>query len=815
MDFELEANRYTYSGLFLITLSTLMYEILLTRIFSVITYYHFAFMAISIVMFGMTIGAMLVYLLPRFQNNKNIKEELAFASLLFSITIILSFPILLIVPLNFQLTIYSMLNTAFVYLAISIPFVFSGICVCLSLTKFKQQINSLYAADLIGAGLGCIAIILALNIFTGPTCVIVVAFFAACAAILFSINTTKSNVKASMMVFIFLFLMVITNTFLNHLSPWRLTWVKNRIENVPLYEKWNAFSRVTIVGNPEDWKSPFTQGLSDTYQELRKVHSLNILIDANAATSLLNYHHKPKEIDYLKYDITGFAHYLKSNAKVLIVGVGGGRDVLTGLAFNQSSILGVEINPIIIDILTNKFADYSGHLDKDPKVTLVNAEARSFISELQEKFDMIQISLIDTWAATAAGAYTLTENSLYTTEAWKIFLNHLNPTGILTVTRWYIPKFPGELYRLTALASQTLTGMGISDPAKHIMIFASKKSANNYPTKVFVGNIILSPTPFSKESILTAENAAKKLNFSILFTPQTTTDVLFTMLAANKKKSNSVLENLGLDMTAPTDDKPFFFEMLKFSKFLSGKLWNQNDLYLNNNFYISANHANTIMSTLLITVVVLTLLFVITPFLITIEMSILKSAVPLLIYFASIGLGFMFIEISQLQRLVLFLGTPTYGLSVVLFSLLVATGLGSLFASNNLSISNLNILSLLMILIVLGIFGAFTSALTTYFQASSTLFRIVVAIAILFPSGLCMGVALPLGMQFANNYSTNLAPYLWGMNGATSICASVFAMAIALTSGISITFWMGVLCYFIAFISYCYIVSSSKFQKPC
>jgi hypothetical protein len=200
------ANRNTYIALFLITMSILMNEILLTRIFSVITYYHFAFMAISIVMFGMAVGAMLVFLLPQYQQTTEIHVQLANTALLFSITIVLSFFVLAAVPINFQGTLNGLLQSIAIFCLLAVPFIFGGMNVCLVLTKFTKQINSLYAADLIGAGIGCIMIIVVLNYVTGPIAVVVSAFIGLLSTAFYTENAKASSLKVitfcSMVIFI-------------------------------------------------------------------------------------------------------------------------------------------------------------------------------------------------------------------------------------------------------------------------------------------------------------------------------------------------------------------------------------------------------------------------------------------------------------------------------------------------------------------------------------------------------------------------------------------------------------------------------------
>ena len=186
-------------------------------------------------------------------------------------------------------------------------------------------------------------------------------------------------------------------------------------------------------------------------------------IDADAGTVITRYDGDIGKLSYLKDDVINAAYLVQPAADVAVVGVGGGRDILSGLVFGAKQIRGIEINPAIFEVLTEKFADFAGHLERQPGVSLVNAEARSYINHSSERYDLVQISLIDTWAATAAGGLTLTENRLYTVEAWDDFYRALKPGGLLSVSRWYDgDKHRGEFYRLVAIAASALQRKGVS-----------------------------------------------------------------------------------------------------------------------------------------------------------------------------------------------------------------------------------------------------------------------------------------------------------------------------------------------------------------
>jgi hypothetical protein len=803
-------GRPMYAGLFMVALATLMYEILLTRIFSVTMFYHFAFVAISIAMFGMTLGAVLVYLLPQVFTPERARQQLVWSSLLFAITIFFSFLTHLAVPFSTDtevmwslVGIYALLLT---YVAISVPFVCSGIAITLALTKFPRHVSTLYASDLAGAALGCILVIYTLNITDGPTAVVVVALLASIGAGFFALQDgmRQLRVLTGMCGLVFLTLVVSNMALLETQSPFlRLVWVRGEKEQRPLYEAWNSFSRIKIYGDPDERGSPFAWGLSSTYSPDRRVRQLFMQIDSEAGAVLEKYHGDVGDIEHLKYDVTNIAHYVRTDADVLVVGTGGGRDILSALAFDQQSVTGVEINRNIIDSVNREFGHFTGYLNEDPRVTFVNDEARSWIARQDREFDILQISLIDTWAATTAGAFVFTENALYTVEAWEIFLDHLTPHGVLTVSRWYFADGPGEVYRLTALASTALMRQGIANPRDHIVIVRVKgnKGAGDPDG---VGTILVSQEPFSKHDLDTIETVAQRMQFEIVLSPRIALNENFVRIASGQDLA-AFTASFPINIAPPTDNNPFFFHMLRLGDVFSPSLQYQGVTSYNMN-------AVAILGILLAIVIGLTLVFIIVPLVLRGDRTSLRGSFPLLLYFAGIGFGFMLVEISQMQRLTVFLGHPTYGLSVVLFTVLLSSGLGSFLTRRVHDPEQENVVMVLLsaLLGMLVIFGTVTPALTHFFQESSTLLRILVAVGILFPLGLFMGMAFPLGMKLAAARSEALTPWLWGINGSTSVCASVLAVAIALMAGISASFWMGVICYSIAVVAFSWARRSTR-----
>lgn len=794
----------------MVTLATLLHEIILTRIFSVTMWYHYAFMAISVALFGMTVGAILVYLFPRYFAPERTHYHLALSAWLFSLSIVVSFLTFASIPFvvaRSPVIVYSILLT---YAVISVPFVFGGICVSLALTRFPRHVGRLYATDLAGAACGCLAVIFTLWFTDGPGGVLVAALLAAAGAALFSAGEGAGALKRAALISSVVLALAVAGQAVSaaHQAPWlRVVWVKGVFEQPPLYQEWNAFSRIAISGDPTTPVKPSAPGLSATIPAQTTARELSLNIDSSTGTLMTALDGGLRTVAYLKDDVINLPHYIRHNARVLVIGSGGGRDILSALVFGQRSVVGVEINQDIIDAVNRRFGDFTGHLDRDPRVTFVADEARSYIARQRTQFDIIQASFASTWAATAAGAYVLTENSLYTVEAWKLFLDRLSDHGILTFTRWYFRSSPTEIYRMTSLATASLEREGVKDPRGHIIIVRNIPTGENADTPDGIGTILVSKQPFSDQDIDTIEQVARAQKFDLVLTPRYALDATFAALASGKDVG-TLTANFPFNISAPTDDSPFFFNTIRLRDVFKITPGRHHD--------VTNEKAVLTLAILLIVVIALTVTCIIVPLILTTKKAALKGAGPLFVFFASIGLGFMFVEISQMQRLIIFLGHPTYGLSVVLFALLLSSGLGSQLTQN---ISSRGLvpatgLRLVLLLCALALFGKLTPYIISEFQSATTMLRILLATSILFPLGVFMGMAFPLGMAAASTRHGALTPWLWGINGATSVCASVLATAVSLNTSISASFWTGFASYAVAGAAFVLAARAPRVSEP-
>src|SRR5262245_50361385 len=366
----------TYIGLFFVALATLMYEILLTRIFSVTMLYHFAFVALSVAMFGMTVGALLVYMLPRIFTPERLRFWLASGSIAFPIAMILSFLTQLSVPFRIYPSIVAIYAIVFTYVVVAVPFVVSGIVVCLALTGFPAKVSRLYAADLCGAALGCVLLIPVLDYSDGPTAVLWVAVLAGLGAIAFAVTVAPRVRRWSVAVTVLLAVAAGAHTALvwRHFPIFRILYVKGSFEARPFYERWNSYSRVRVNGNPDALVEPQGWGLSRTLPADLRVRQLQMDIDVVAGTVMTGYDGTPRSVPHLGYDVTNLAYAVRPGPEALVIGAGGGRDVLSALTLGARSVVAVEINKDILRTVNGRFGEFTGHLDRDPRVRFVNDE---------------------------------------------------------------------------------------------------------------------------------------------------------------------------------------------------------------------------------------------------------------------------------------------------------------------------------------------------------------------------------------------------------------------------------------------------------
>jgi SAM-dependent methyltransferase len=784
------------AGLFLICMCVLMLQITETRLLSVMTWYYLAFFAISMAMFGMTAGSLFVYFKAHLFPPERLLEHLSWIGMAFAIAVVAS-TLSMVTSVLLSGLASDMMILLWFKLIVSIlpPYVFAGMAISLALTRSPWPVGIVYGVDLVGAASGCLLVLGLMTWMDGVSALLAVGAIGAVGAACFRAawrharGTTIGAPAPSRWVVLrhpiaLAILIAVVAGFNASIHPRGLApvLVKDELETtLPAAQQWNSFSRVRAdeetIGSPAMWGPSDKMPAVDVPQRMLK-------IDGSAGTALYRFKGDFAAVDFLKYDVTNLAYTIRNKGRSAVIGVGGGRDMLSAHLFGFDDVTGVELNPIFIAWLTSRFRDYNQLADL-PGTRFFVDEARSWFARTTERFDLIEMSLIDTWAATAAGAFSLSENGLYTIQGWQHFLDALKPNGVFTVSRWYNPRNITETGRLLSLASAALRTRGIANAEAHIFLAAAPQLAT-----IIVGN-----APLTADELRRLHEATARLGFTELVSPdrEVASPVLRQVLQARSAEQTELLtRQYHIDFTAPTDDRPFFFNQLILTDLASiSSAQAAKDGVIRGNL-----EATKTIGIIVLLSAILVLVTMILPSLPAVRQSKASLAWLGTLYFALIGFGFMFVEIGIIQRVSLFLGHPVYGLAIGLFSIILSTGIGSLISERLQLDAPARLLGWAMLLALFVVLLAFWfPALVNEFEGRALMVRILVSLVAIVPSGLLMGFGFPTGMRLVNAIDTRPTPWFWAINGAAGVLAASVAVATSIAFSINASLWIGATCY--------------------
>lgn len=795
----------------LATFSTIAVELMLTRIFSVTMYYHFAFMVISLALLGLAIAGVTVYLLPGVFRRERAAWQAGAFMLGFAVTSALAVWVALGNPIDLTHWNKNIGGLLAVYFASALPFLLSGFCVTLAISWARQHIGLVYACDLVGAALGCVLVIPVVSWLGAPGAILLMAAVGALSAVMFFIThhrassaarraaaTTATRGRSALhgvlavsgALVIALVVGAVTEPASKRLGEARNPG-KFLGERQVLFERWNAFSQITVAPAGADdhrW----------------------IFIDADAATRIwsgeiaASGYQAPRRIPEVR--VASLAYAIRARGPALVVGPGGGTDIISALSHGVPRVIGVEVNPVIVeDVMGDVFAEFSGNLYRDPRVDVVVDEGRSHVRRSDERYSTIQATLVDTWAASSSGAFTLSENNIYTAEAFGEFLDHLQPDGILTVTRWYDRNNPQEFLRLVVLARVALEQLGVTPAEARAHIFLATDRERR-------GTILVSRAPLSSDDIATLTEKCRSGRLLVLYSPLPLEGPLAGAGAAHSRHEDALLASylrapdsdeflaaLPYNAAAPTDDRPFFFYNLRPSALLA-MLGEMGGVERNNLGVL-------ILLLVLLLSLVLTAVFVVLPLVALRRDALVErrgEKLRVLLYFLCLGLGFILVEIGIMQRFVLFLGHPIYSLAVVLATILFASGVGSALSGPACERFGVRRFAMIAGAVLIAILAVYAVVLGPLFQALLGLTlpaRIAIAAALVMIPGLFMGCMLPSGIRTANALGSAVVPWGWGLNGATSVVGSILAIFISMNAGFTAALLVGMAVYVVALVA--------------
>ncbi len=765
----------------LVAASMVALEVLVTRVLSVLTWYGLAFVALSLAMLGLTRGGLVAARAQR--DGLPLGPWLAARLVSLSLGVLCATAVLVSVPLGFALNATALVSMVVVSAAIAWPMVEGGAVIARLMAESTVPLPLLYGVDLAAAAGGALLPLAMLGPFSGPGAL--VALSAALALASFALDADGAvKRRAGALALASVALVALTELTSHGLVIRYPKGLPRDEREVTLFERWNALSYVRVpdyrtVGNNFMWSpSPATPPGTLT--------AANAVIDGEAATPVYAYR-RPEHLNVLRFDATATAHALRPHGTACVIGVGGGRDLIIALAAGHERVVGVEINPSMVAML-RAVSRRTPILD-DRRAVVVVGDGRAVYARAPMQCSVLQASLVDTWAATGAGAFAHTESTLYTREAWGVFLRRVEPSGVLTFSRWYDPERVSETARLVSLAVASLLDRGVANPERHVALIAAGT----------VATILVSPEPFYDQDRENLRAHVTRMRYRWLIEPGRAPDdpLLARILRA---RSHDALARAGveqgLDTSAPTDDRPFFFQLLRPSAWLHPVEALRTARY---SAGVLAGNATAMFELLLTFIAVAAVGAALLGGTLVDAARGRSKALPSLragAYFAALGAGFMAVELGLVQRMHVVLGHPSYALVVVLAGLLVSTGVGSALSPRVLrtrgavrvaALATAGLLAALPWVVIAPLARATVDA---SFAVRAAWTGGTAALV-----GLALGMFFPSGVRWLSR--EDAAPLALALNGATSVLGSVIALTVSVWFGIPWTFVAAAVCYLV------------------
>lgn len=762
-------RRLLFAGIFLVALSGLVLEVSITRIFSAAIWYHFAFVAVSVALVGLGASGLVVH--HRVTKLKGKWAE--------NLTIYSAWGITIFIPIT--LFVMHALASQVIYLPLymvlfSVPFFLIGIIISAAFNAFASVAGRLYAADLIGASAGALLVVLFLVLTGGEGSTLIVGLISAISATLFS-RITKNIKKTigSLMLVTF----AISLIFLNYATQiFAIPTDPTAQKDLPIYlrehpgskivkTEWNSFSRIDVVEGGEGGEGLVAK----------------VFIDGGAGTNIISWDGSTESRQELSTWMQYLPFKMMQDPKVLVIGSGGGRDVVASLVSGSKDVTSVEINPIIYDTVKS-YGDRAGNVYSHQYVRSHVDEGRSFITRSSEKYDIIYVPFVDTWASVSSGGLSVSENFLYTLEGFQQYYDHLTERGKIITVRWLIdaPRFISTYAKLLEQ-----NGIPQDQLHRHLMMVTS----DSYTQDPSVTMVVFSKSPFTDEEISFLSQSFSQYDYKPILVPEQVMREPYDALLSGDITLEQFYNLFDTKVYPVTDDNPYF---LSFEKPLP-----------------------PVVEVLLYASIGIVAIFLLVPFAwirrrrgergagggeeeggISINKSEIgiRTVIP---YFAALGVGFILIELALLQKLILLMGNPTMTFALLLFTILISSGGGSLVSSRIAKNNMRNLIFVIGGIAGLGVLYVFSLPSIIYSALAEPIeIKAAISIGVLAPIGFLMGMPLPTGMRLLKVHRPDFIPWMWAINGAFSVLGAVLAIALGIMYGSSFAMILGVLVYLIA-----------------
>ncbi len=799
-----------HSHIFIVILlcssSSLAYEIALTRIFSISLWYHFAFMIISIAMLGIGTSGTVLYLYPKLKN----LSYIGIYSLLLGIGISLSYVISNQIPFDPVKLSWSKIQILYIgiyYVTLSIPFFFMGLIIATALSSIGKKSGLFYSSDLLGAGLGSIGVLYAMTLSAPDKTVFILSAIALSSA--FLAGGRRLRIVSSILILLTLSLLILSPDFIKlKMSPYKGLQIAMRYPGAEHLKTY--FSPYSRIDTFKSHAVRFAPGISLRYLDVLPEQT-GFSIDGGEINAITAYKDRaslefikylpsalPYEISNLpfgKKGVTGFPDKMSTPQDVLIIDPRGGLQCLIAQYYDSSNIYKTESNPLLVRVINKDFNTFSGGIYSRNTWTGL---ARSWLKSSGKKFNIIDIPLMGT---APSGSFGISEDYRFTVEAFKQYLIHLKPEGILSLNLFILPPPRIEL-RILSTAIKAMEELGIKDIENHVAAIRSWGSIC----------IIIKKSPFTFHEIKAIKSFSKDRRFDLIHYPgiheeetnlyirmQTNEYFAAFMNILDHEKRNQFISTYIFDVNPVRDDNPFFHYYLKLKnireiyKIMGGK-WQ---------YFIEEGY---ILPLVFIQVLLLSFILIILPVIkygkakVEVKVKVKNNfSLNFLPYFAFLGLGFMFVEVSLIQKMILPLENPPYAVATVLTSLLISSGIGSLLSYKISGLRKpLTILATSLLIIAYSILLPNISDIISPYPV---IVKIFLVFFVFMPLGLLMGIPFPAGLRILSEKNESLVPWAWAINGCLSVLAPILTVMFAMVIGFQIVLWAGALTYMMAFVT--------------
>ena len=783
-------------AIFFISAAALGLELVLVRALSIGHWHHLSFLVISTALLGFGAGGTLVTIGSKWLT-RYYREGLWCFALLLALAVPAVFLLCQKVPLDELQLIWDYRQTLYLfayYLLFFIPFFCAGSCIALAFTICAEKAHRLYFYNMTGSGLGAAAVVALMYIYSPQQLLLAISYAAFFAALLMSLRLSWRWAVATILSG------AICILAFGPFGPFELEIEISENKSLLYYNALPEAETVATLYSPlgrlDCIKAPtirYFPGLSIAYQgQLPK--QMLIISDADS-TSAINHFERLSDLDCYNHTTSALAYHLQSEPNVCIIGAGGGSDIAQALVLNARKVTAVEMNSQVIDLVRDKFDEFASGLYRQANVEVIIAEGRSFLQTTYQLFDIINISLLDSFTASAAGVYALNESHLYTIEAIEQALRRLHPRGLLSITR-ILKKPPRDNLKMFATVTEALRNRGVTEPAKHIIMIRSWATAT----------IVVSPQPFSDLQIANARKFAQERSFDVVHLPGIEPEEVnqFHILeepiyyeSAQRILSadyEAFYRNYVYNIRPATDDRPYFFDFFKW-KSLPVMIRTMPRQWLP-----FSEWGYLVLTATLLQAICASALFILLPLLIAKPIKTVRSRkLPVLIYFLLLGLAYMFLEMGFIQKMTLLIGHPVFGVAVTLLGFLVFSGCGSLLSERLFRFPVRRIRIAVLAIIIIGAVEIILLKFSfNWLVGFSRPVRILLGLAITAPLAFFMGMPFPSGLKEVHKHSQMLVPWAWGVNGFASVIGAVLGTFLAISVGFTVLTLIALACYFLA-----------------